>query len=223
MLAIIQARASSRRLPGKVLRPLAGRTILGWVASRVGAAQGIDRLVVATSTEASDDSVVAFCQHEGITCHRGPLDDVAERFAIAADAEGADAFLRITGDSPLIDPAIVEQAVQLYQTGEWDLVSNVLVRSFPKGQSVEVLRTMTFNRVRCTITDPVQREHVTQYYYSNPKSFRILSFTSGTDASAVQLSVDTAEDFIAAEQILAKTGGKPGTWRDLVDLKSDLA
>ena len=157
MLAIIQARMSSRRLPGKVLKPLAGVPMIQRVADRVAAAPGIAKVVLATSRDASDDAVADYCAKAGITCHRGPLDDVSARFIQAAHAEGAPAFVRITGDSPLMDPALVGQAVTLYEEGDWDLVSNVLVRSFPIGQSVEVLRLSTFEAVQARISDPAHR------------------------------------------------------------------
>ena len=116
----------------------------------------------------------------GLACHRGPLDDVSARFIQAAQAQRADAFIRITGDSPLMDPAIIDQAAGLYRGGDWDLVTNVLERSFPIGQSVEALRLSTFQAVQAKFTDPAQREHVTQYYYCNPGQFRIQGFTSGS-------------------------------------------
>jgi spore coat polysaccharide biosynthesis protein SpsF len=221
MLAIIQARMSSRRLPGKVLKPLAGRPMLGWVAARVSAARELARVAVATSVDATDDPVAEFCERERLPCHRGPLNDVATRFSLAAAAEGADAFVRITGDSPLIDPAIIDQAVRLYHGGEWDLVSNVLARTFPIGQSVEVLRASTFDQVFRSTTDADHREHVTQSYYASLKSFRIVGFTSGMDASAVQLSVDTAEDFESIARVLAASGNNPGGWRKLIAMKKE--
>jgi spore coat polysaccharide biosynthesis protein SpsF len=223
MLAIVQARMSSRRLPGKVLRPLAGIPMLRRVVDRVAASPGISRVVLATSVDASDDAVAAFCRDGGIVCHRGPLDDVGARFVAAAEAEGVDAFVRITGDSPLMDAAIVGEAAALYRTGDWDLVTNVLVRSFPIGQSVEVLRLSTFKAMQDRIADPAQREHVTQFYYAHPAQFRILGFTGGGDAAAVQLSVDTPEDFAAAERLIEKSDGLPGGWRDLVALSQAAA
>lgn len=223
MLAIVQARMSSRRLPGKVLRPLAGVPMLKRVVDRVTAADQISRVVLATSVDSSDDAVAQYCAEVGIACHRGPLDDVSARFIRVAEAEGADSFVRITGDSPLMDAAIINQAVSLFRGGDWDLVSNVLVRSFPIGQSVEVLRLSTFKTIQNCITDRAQREHVTQLYYANPGRFRILGFTSGGDAASVQLSVDTPEDFTVAEQLIERSGGAPGNWRELVALAKEAA
>jgi spore coat polysaccharide biosynthesis protein SpsF len=196
--------------------------MLARVVERVRAARLLDRVIVATSTDVTDDPLADFCGRHDISCHRGPLEDVAARMTMAAAAEGAEAFVRVTGDSPLIDPAVIDQAVALYKTGAWDLVSNVLVRSFPIGQSVEVLRTDTFASTRETMTNPLHREHITQFYYANPGSFRILGFTSGMDAGSVQLSVDTPEDFSSVEKMLACSGGTPGTWQELASLKKAL-
>lgn len=223
MLAIIQARMSSRRLPGKVLKPLAGVPMIQRVADRVAAAPGIAKVVLATSRDASDDAVADYCAKAGITCHRGPLDDVSARFIQAAHAEGAPAFVRITGDSPLMDPALVGQAVTLYEEGDWDLVSNVLVRSFPIGQSVEVLRLSTFEAVQARISDPAHREHVTQYYYAHPDQFRIHGFIGGGEAASVQLSVDTPEDFAAVTALIERSNGTPGGWRELAAMKREMA
>lgn len=214
---------SSRRLPGKVLTPLAGVPMLQRVIDRVGAARRVTKVVVATSIDASDDPVADYCAAIKQVCHRGSLENVSARFIQAAQAESADAFVRITGDSPLMDPAVVDRAVTLYQEGDWDLVTNVLVRSFPIGMSVEVLRLSSFEAAQADIVDPAQREHITQYYYAHPDRFRVEHFTSGTDASGIQLSVDTPEDFESVTALIAQSGGAPGGWRELAAMKKALA
>ena len=115
---------------------------------------------------------------------------MAERFAAIIQQEQIPAFVRISGDSPLIDPKIVDQAIQLYENSESDLVTNILIRSFPKGQSVEVLRSETFLRILPEF-DKYEQEHVTPFYYRHPERFRITAFTSGVDAGSCQLSIDT--------------------------------
>jgi len=219
MLVIVQARLTSSRLPGKVLMDLGGRPMLAWTLERIRSAGRVSKVVVATSVEASDDPLAAFCAAQDVTCHRGPLDNVAARYALAARAERVDAFIRITGDAPLIDPAIIDQAIGLYEAGDWDLVTNVLVRTFPKGQSAEVLRSDTFYRVCAEISDPAHFEHVTPFYYENPGRFRIAAFTSGSGKGDVQLSVDTPEDFAMAQYLVHQSAGKPAGWRELLTLK----
>jgi spore coat polysaccharide biosynthesis protein SpsF len=216
MLVIVQARLSSIRLPGKMLMDLCGRPLLGRVVDRLGRAQHVSRIVVATSDASSDEAIARFCAREGIACHRGPLEDVAERFRQAASQAAAPAFVRISGDSPLIDPALVDRAIGYFRQEECDLVTNVLVRSFPKGQSVEVLRTATFARLCDTLADGDHREHVTKAYYQAPAGFRIVSFTSGVDAGTANLSVDTPEDFARVRALLEGCADRPGGWRELL-------
>jgi spore coat polysaccharide biosynthesis protein SpsF len=216
MLAIVQARLSSTRLPGKVLMNLCGRSLLGRVVDRLSKARTVDRIVVATSSGSSDQGIVDFCEREGIRCHRGPLDDVAERFRQAAEFEAAEAFVRVSGDSPLIDSALVDLAVKYYGQAECDLVTNVLVRSFPKGQSVEVVRAATFNGFRGLLTEVQQKEHVTKVFYENPGAYRIVSFTSGMNAGAVNLSIDTPEDFARLEKLIGAVNDDAAGWRELL-------
>lgn len=204
IVAIVQARMSSRRLPGKVLMPLAGRPMLGWLIDRLAHCDALDGLCVATSAEASDDGVAAYCASIGVACYRGELDNVALRLQRAAEAAGADAFVRISGDSPLMDIAVVSDAVALYRRERPDLASNVVVRSFPKGQSVEVVDVNAFRAALPQFDGAGDNEHVTIYFYRHADRFRIASLRRGGDVSAIQLSVDTAEDFARAERLIGR-------------------
>jgi spore coat polysaccharide biosynthesis protein SpsF len=201
--AVVHARMSSRRLPGKVLRPLAGAPLLAHLFDRLRRADGIDALLLATSTASEDDALAAFAATHGIACHRGPLDDVAARLLGAAEAHRLDAVVRINGDSPLLDPALVSEAVRQFRHGGLDLVTNVFPRSFPKGQSVETIATEALNRV-VRDAEPADREHVTQHIYRYPAAFRIRNFTAAAPRPELQLSVDTAEDFRRVEAILER-------------------
>src|SRR5687768_16608333 len=132
VLAVLQARMSSRRLPGKVLRPIEGRPMLGWQLDRARRARRIDSLVVATSTHASDDPIAAFCAAEGFGCWRGDLDDVLGRFVGAVRAWGpCDHVVRLTGDCPLIDPTVIDQLVEHHVAAGNDYSSNFLDRTYP--------------------------------------------------------------------------------------------
>src|SRR3989338_6848553 len=137
--AIVQARMSSVRLTGKVLLPLLGKPILEYVLERVEHARSIDRIVVATSDETNDDPIYAFCQNRNVECYRGSLDNVAQRFLGVIDQHNFDAFARICADSPFLDQRIVDKTVKMFRNGNYDMVANTLTRSFPKGQSVEVM------------------------------------------------------------------------------------
>ena len=206
IIGIIQARIGSARLPGKVLAPVADRPLLGLLVERLRHCRRLDGLGIATSTQACDDAVDRFAGSMGLTCWRGPLDDVAGRFRLALEASGAAAFVRINGDSPLLDPALVDRALALYGTGDWDLVSNVVPRSFPKGQSVEVLRTGPFLAAETLMDDPLDREHVTRFFHRHAGRYRMVGFTSGRALQDIQLAVDDADDLTRADRIARSLG-----------------
>lgn len=204
--AVIQARFSSRRLPGKVLRPLCGKPLLGHLVDRLQRSAALDIIGVATSGEPSDDAVAAFCADAEIPCYRGALDDVLGRVKAAAQHFRLDGILRVSGDSPLIDPALVRQAVKLFRRGGWDVVTNVQVRSFPKGQSVEIIAATALDRAAKKARAAAEREHVTPYLYAHPDLFRIRNLVARVARPTLQLSVDTAEDFAHIEAILMAAG-----------------
>ncbi|PKN08822.1 MAG: hypothetical protein CVU73_06200 [Deltaproteobacteria bacterium HGW-Deltaproteobacteria-8] len=220
---IVQARMSSSRLPGKVLREVRGRALLGHLLDGLRQAKGPDTLLVATSVDPSDDAVEQFCRAEGARCWRGPLDDVAARFLGAAEAASLDAAVRICADSPLLDPALVDQAVALFRLGGADLVSNVLRRTYPKGQSVEVVSVEALRLAVRDMAEAEDREHVTRYLYARPERFAIRGFESGTDLGGVNMSVDTEADlarFAAVMARLARPHWEYG-WRRLMELAGE--
>lgn len=210
-LAIIQARCSSRRLPGKVLTPLHGRPMLWWLVERVRLSPAVADMVVATSDDPSDDALEVWCRESGIACLRGALDDVAGRFLTVAEALDADSFIRVNGDSPLLDPAILNRAVDLFEGGGADLVTNTQKRSFPKGQSVEVVSTAALKGCHPEMSAD-EKEHVTAYFYRNSADFRIENFSCHEDLHDLQMSVDTAEDFLAVERMMKAMDHPPHTY-----------
>jgi spore coat polysaccharide biosynthesis protein SpsF len=201
--AIIQARMASRRLPGKSLRPVQGRPMLAYVVERLRRCRELDAIVVATSTMGEDDAIEALCRELGVACHRGPRDDVLARVIGLVEAQALPVVVRISGDSPLIDPTIVDRAVLLFAEGQCDLVTNVAPRSFPKGQSVEVVSAQALRLQVSARPTAEDREHVTRWFYRHPERVRIRNFEAPADMSAVQLSVDTAEDFAVFAAIIA--------------------
>lgn len=211
--ALVQARMSSERLPDKVLRPLAGRPALGWLLERLKHADSLNRIVVATSTDASDDAVATFCAEHGVDCHRGSLDDVAGRLLEAARRFDLDAFVRISGDSPLLDQRLVDLAVALLRDGGYDLVTNVAPRTFPPGQSVEVLRTEAFRQLVETLRPGDEREHVTVGLYRRPGKLRIHNFTTSRQAGRPggSMALDTEADARRLDALLS--GLERAHWR----------
>lgn len=223
IVGIIQARSSSVRLPGKMLRPLQGRPMIDWVVEAVRRAEapgGLDAVAVATSDEASDDALAARAATLGVAVQRGPLDDVARRMLDAAESLRCDAFVRISGDSPLLDSALIVRAVQLFRGGGYDLVSNVVVRSFPKGQSIEVIARAAMRAALAQMSTPDEHEHVTTYFYKHRDRFKIGSFTAETPMPTLQMSVDTPEDFARCAAVIAACGGAVAgkDWRLLAEM-----
>jgi spore coat polysaccharide biosynthesis protein SpsF len=218
MLALVQARMNSSRLPGKALLPLRGIPILEHVVRRVSSAQAVSRVVVATSIERTDDPIVDWCERAGFDCARGSLDDVLTRMVGIAEHLNALAFARVSGDSPLIDPQLVDRAIALfYADDDPDLVSNVWPRTFPTGQSVEVVRVQAARSLIET-SDPLEREHVTAGFYRRSEYYRIVSFTSGWPSDSRSMSVDTLEDYERMNSLTAAWEHVPSDWREIMAL-----
>jgi len=193
---------SSSRLPGKVLRPVKGRPMLQYLLESLGhCRQG--KVVAATSDEKSDEPIADFCRSFGTPCFRGPLEDVASRFAGAVRHFGFDCFVRISGDSPLLDYRLVDKGLELFSSGEYHLVTNILPRTFPKGQSVEVIDSACFLSSAGKFSGKSEAEHVTPYFYSHQEDFVIHNFESGGDYSSIRLSVDTEEDMVRFGSVLS--------------------
>jgi spore coat polysaccharide biosynthesis protein SpsF len=195
--ALIQARMSSARLPGKVLMPLGGMPSIFQVVKRVRAASSVDRVTVLTSTDSSDDELVDVLNRLGVDCFRGSLHDVLNRFTTYINGSDSSLFLRITGDCPLIDPVVIDEVVAHHQAGNFDYTSNTLMRTFPKGLDVEVFNPGVLRRLIEDfpgLTD-TEREHVTIGVYGRPEVFRLGSFTGVRDLSKHRWTLDTRFDY----------------------------
>ncbi len=195
LVAILQARCSSRRLPGKVLKPILGQPMLLRQIERLRHSRHLDRLVVATSDDPSDDALAATCMAMGIECYRGSLNDVLDRFHAAAMAFGASDVVRLTGDCPLADPAVIDHVIERYRESGVDYASNALVPSYPDGLDVEVFRLGALEAAWREARLPSEREHVTPFLYNHPERFRILKVVAEKDFSAMRWTVDNPEDF----------------------------
>ncbi|HWC76191.1 MAG TPA: NTP transferase domain-containing protein [Blastocatellia bacterium] len=201
--AIVQARMSSQRLPGKVLHAVCGKPMLQYLVERLERSSTLSEIVVATSTCESDQPIAEFCSRTGVNCFRGPLEDVAGRFNQVIEALELDAFVRVNGDSPLLDQRLIDSAVSIFREGEFEIVTNVLERTFPRGQSVEVVGADVFCSAFRRMADSEDLEHVTKFFYRNRDAYRILNFTSGRDLNGIHLSVDTANDMMRFGEMVA--------------------
>jgi spore coat polysaccharide biosynthesis protein SpsF len=197
--AIVQARMSSRRFPGKVLAPFKGRPILEHVLNAVETAVAADRVTVATSTDMSDEPIVAFAGRRRTRVVRGDLANVLSRFQQAARAVAAEWILRINADSPLHDPEVLRRVIAAAGP-HCDLVTTIQPRSFPKGRNAELIRRAALLDVDAASVTPDEQEHVTAYFYARPDRYRIVNVGSGhADWARESLAVDTAEDLVRLE------------------------
>jgi len=216
--AIVQARMSSTRLPGKVLKRLGEKPLLGHLLDRVERASRVNKVVVATSAQPSDDPIAEYCRSRGVSCCRGPLHDVAQRFLLAMETCPAHAYIRLCADSPIMDPEVVNAVVGLFEAKKPDLATNVFPRSFPAGLSVEVIHPASFRKAAVLFSTAAHREHVTRFFYEHPARFRIANLTNPAPMPLLDLSVNTQAQW---EQLL-RLWGHFGTrwsqvgWREVV-------
>ena len=201
ILGILQARISSTRLPGKVLKPILGIPMLLHQIKRIQRAKLVDKLIVATSLEQADDELENMCKGNGIQCFRGSLEDVLERFYQAAKLFKPEHIVRLTGDCPLTDPEIIDQVIEVHLRGNFDYTSNALEPTYPDGLDVEVLRFSVLERARQEATLSSQREHVTLYIYQNPLEFKIGVVKGKPDLSALRWTVDEPQDFALVKDV----------------------
>lgn len=194
VVGILQARVSSRRLPGKVLAEVAGQPLLGLQLERLGRATRLDALVLATSDHPDDDPLEALAARAGVACFRGSLPDVLDRVWRAAEAHDADHVVRLTGDCPLADPAMVDAVVDRHLAEGHDYTSNALERTYPDGLDVEVVTSAALRAAWREATLPSEREHVTAFVWNRPERFRLGSVRGAEDLSHLRWVVDQAED-----------------------------
>lgn len=196
MLTIVQARMTSSRLPGKVMRPILGAPMIGRQIERLRRSQRLGQLVVATSVDPSDDVIVDYCAELGCAAHRGPLHDVLGRFAETLEAFGpAEHIVRLTADCPLADWTVIDRCIALHLDTGADYTSNTLDRSYPRGLDVEVFRADWLPRIAAETSDPYDREHVTPVFYRSGARFKIAQLVETTYRAHLRWTVDRLDDF----------------------------
>jgi spore coat polysaccharide biosynthesis protein SpsF len=215
VVAIIQARMGSSRLPGKVLRPLGPRPVLGWVVRAAQAARGVSDVVVATSEGLGDDPVAEFCRETGVRVVRGSPEDVLARFEQVLDEHPHHSLVRLTADCPFLDPTVIDMAVGAFIGGDVDYLSTVTPRTLPRGLDVEVLSSEALRKAGELATG-VDRVHVTSYVYARPFDFRIAGLTFFPQADDLRLTLDTVTDGVLLDHVVDDLGDEIIPWRTLV-------
>lgn len=205
--AIIQARMGSQRFPGKVIHEIDGKPMLSYLLERVAHCNSLDDIIVATTKEEDDSQIADFCKGYGVACYRGSLVNVASRFKAIIEIYGLDGFVRLSGDSPLLDQQLIDKAVEILRQGDLEIVTNIQTRTYPKGQSIEALKASTFVHAYKLMHDPEDLEHATKFFYKNSADFKIFNFTAEENNSAVQLAVDTPQDIKIITSIIKRMEG----------------
>lgn len=202
-LVIIQARLGSSRFPGKVLQTIVGKPMLWHIVDRLGHVRAVEQIVVAVPSGPKDEPLRQFCKEQRILCCAGSEQDVLDRFYQVAKAYGGDPVVRITADCPLVDPALIQELIELYQSGKYDHVGvatgagaeRLQEGRFPDGLDGECFSFAALDRTWRQATDPRDREHVTRYMWSNRELFRCGHLTSKQPYPKARLTVDHLEDF----------------------------
>ena len=205
VLAIIQARMGSTRLPGKSLIDICGQSLLAHVIDRVRACRTVDELLVATTIDAEDDAIEVAARKKQVGCYRGSADDVLDRFFQPARQAGADIIVRITADDPFKDPDVIDRVVKHVLTDPGcDYASNTIEPTFPEGLDVEVFRFSAIARAWKEAALPSEREHVTPYLWKHPERFQIVNVRHPEDLSKLRWTLDYPEDVEFTREIYGR-------------------
>ncbi len=238
VVAIIQGRMSSSRLPGKILANIAGQPMLSRVMIRTARAKTLDQIIFATTTDASDDPVAEYCDLAGFGYTRGSLFDVLDRYYQTAKEAKANVVVRITADCPVIDPDLIDEAVHTLLEDEYDFVCNRLPppysRTYPIGLDVEVCTFKALKQAWKEAKEPQHREHVMPYFYEgvqltavsrqrsegkSPRGFRVALLNHTTDFGDYRWTVDTPEDLEFMREVYKRFDGRDDfTWKEVLDL-----
>lgn len=200
-LAVLQARMSSTRLPGKVLKPILDVPMVVRQIERLRASKEIDQIVVATSNQTSDDALAEVLLAEGVECFRGNLDDVLSRFVGCLREYPANNIIRLTADCPLADPQVVDFVVQEHRSSGADYTSNTLQRTYPRGLDVECFTEEAFTKLQGFNLSTQEREHVTMGFYQRPDNFVLRNVVGDIDRSELRWTVDFPEDLFFVQEI----------------------
>jgi spore coat polysaccharide biosynthesis protein SpsF len=200
----IEARMSSSRLPGKVMKKVNGKSMLEYMVARVKQVPNINKIVIATTTNSQDNIIVQEATNLGVSIYRGSENDVMSRVLYAAEENNFDKFVALTGDCPLIDPNIISKIIYEFIPNNFDYISNAIIRSYPDGMDVQVLKTSSLRLSSQMTREPLHREHVTLHIYENPEIFRIKNVLAEDELfwPELGLTIDQIEDFELIKSII---------------------
>ena len=206
MDVIIQARLSSKRLPSKVLKKVLNKSLLEYQIERLKNSQFKNNIIISTSNNKTDDKLVSFCKKNKIKFFRGDLNNVSLRILDTIKKFKLKSFIRICGDSPLIDVKIIDKLIKTFKSKKFDLVTNKFPRSFPVGQSVEIIDAKAYQDSMHLIKTKEDKEHVTLHFYKYPNLFKIKNIKNSIDYSKICHSVDTIDHFKTFKKFVENNG-----------------
>ena len=220
VVAVVQARMGSTRLPNKVMKPIAGVPMIELLLERLAMAKRVDQIVLATSIDERNLPLVEHVQSLGYVCVRGSENDVLQRYLDAATEVNADVLVRITGDCPLVDPVLVDQAIDEFLSQSVEYHSNTSPATFPDGLDIEVFTIGALKRAALESQDPFDHEHVTPYL-RKPGLFKTSAMLNGEDLSGLRWTVDEPVDFEVICHVFQHFAPNVHfSWKQVLDLQT---
>ncbi len=219
MDCIIQARMSSTRLPGKVLMKIENeKTVLEFVLNQCKESKLLDRMIIATTNKIDDQEIVKVVKKLGFDYFCGNESDVLDRYYKCAKKFKSKHIMRITSDCPLIDPTVIDRVIKKYQSGKFDYVSTSPPQTFPWGISVEIFSFKALKNIWKNAKIPSEREHVTPYFYKNPKKFKIFVVKNKIQLTNIRISVDRKNDLTLVRKVISKIKIRPILLKSILKL-----
>jgi spore coat polysaccharide biosynthesis protein SpsF len=201
VVAVVQARTGSTRLPKKIFLPLVDKPLIWHIFDRITHSKTVNECLLATSTNPLDDALTNWARSEGIQIFRGSEEDVLSRIYYAAVFSNADIIVRVTADDPFKDPVLIDEVVARLQQDKLAFASNNNPPSYPEGLDVEVFTFESLKKAYCESRDPFEREHVTQYFYRNPELFKQVNLPYFDNLSHLRWTLDTTADYQMAQKV----------------------
>jgi len=220
VVCITQARMTSNRLPGKIMKKVNGKPLLAYHIERLKEIKQVDEIIIATTTNKEDDIVADFAKEAQVTCFRGSEHNVLERFYLAAVEANADYVLRVTSDCPILDPYLHNKLISLLKKDQSLDGYSVEIESFCRGLDGELFTMNTLEIAYYNAIDSLDKEHVTRYIYQNFNNFKWKTITNKINISHLRLCVDTNEDFLEIKRVIELLEAQPidYSWENIVKL-----
>lgn len=222
MYCLIQARFSSTRLPGKVLKKIEGKEILYHLLTNLKKSKYIKKIFVLTSNSTEDNKICNFCKKQNINFFRGPLQNTFLRFYLFLKKNNTKNFIRLSADSPLLDYKLLDAMILLSRKKDYDIFTNIFPRTFPKGQSIEIVKTKSFLSIKNKLLTTEEKEHLTKYFYNNPLKFKIYNYSNYINYSNYNLSVDTIDDFRIIKRVFQDKQNKVIELKEIIRIYKNI-